>query len=137
VLTIKALWLVNAENLAAFRADPSFFFGLYKIPYAEISDAFKIGDHAHAVLGSIALIQMLEPVARKAVTDKAVFGFVVHQLFAFLDFAFCAGFRFRAIVDPASWAWFPLSSECQAETAIHATRSDQLRGDCDRFCRSL
>lgn len=77
MLAVKALWLVNAEHPAAFRADPSFFFCPYEMHYAEISDSLKISDHAHAVLGSITLIQMRELVAGKAVTAKAVFGLAV------------------------------------------------------------
>jgi hypothetical protein len=92
MLTIKTLWLLNAEHFAAFRTDPSFFFSPYEMPYSEFSDAFKIVDHAHAIFGSIPLIQMYQPVARKAVTAKAVFSFAARQLFAVFDFAFCAGF---------------------------------------------
>jgi hypothetical protein len=135
VLAIKTLWLMNAEHLAAFRADPPFFFGSYEMPYAEFSNALKIGDHAHAVLGSITLIQMREIVAGKAVTSKAVLGFRVCHLLAVLDFAFCARFGFEAVIASATWAWFLLSCECTAETAIHSAGSDQFRGNCSRLCR--
>ena len=47
------------------------------MPYAEISYALKIADHAHAVLGSIPLIQMIQADARAAVTTKAVLDFSV------------------------------------------------------------
>jgi hypothetical protein len=50
---------MNAEHLTAFRANPSFFFSSYEMPYAEFSDALKICDHAHAILGSIPFVQML------------------------------------------------------------------------------
>jgi hypothetical protein len=92
VLAIKTLWLVNAEHLTAFRADPTFFFSPYEMPCAEFSDALKVGDHAHAVLVYIPLIQMFQPVAGKAVTTKAVFSFAVRQFFAVFDFASCTGF---------------------------------------------
>jgi len=115
---------VNAEHLTAFWADPSFFFGSYEMPYAEFSNVLKITDHAHAVLGSITLIQMLEPVAGEAVTIKTVLDFGLDYLLAVLDFAFCTRFRFEAVVVPATWAWFPLSCECAAETAIHSTGSN-------------
>jgi hypothetical protein len=88
VLAIKTLWLVNAEHLTAFRADPPFFFGSYEMPYAEFPNVLKVADHAHAIFGSITLIQMRELVAREAVTSKAVLGFGIRYLLAVLDFAF-------------------------------------------------
>lgn len=63
---------MNTEYLTAFRADPPFFFGSYEMPYAEFSDVLEIADHAHAILGSISLIQMVQPDAREAVTREAV-----------------------------------------------------------------
>ena len=77
---------MNAEHLTAFRASPPFFFVSYEMPYAEISNVLEIADHAHAILGSIPLIQMVQPVAREAVTSKAVLDFGVHYLLTVLDF---------------------------------------------------
>jgi hypothetical protein len=137
VLAIKTLWLMNAEHLTAFRAGPSFFFGSYEMPYAEFPNVLKVADHAHAVFCFITLIQMREPIAGEAVTGKAVLGFGVCYLLAVLDFAFCARFGFVAVIVPATWAWFPLSCECAAETAKHSAGSDQIRGNCGRLCRFL
>jgi hypothetical protein len=67
---------------------------------------------------------MLESVAGEAVTSKAVLGFGVCHLLAVLDFAFYTRFGFEAVFVPATWAWFPLSCECAAETAIHSTGSN-------------
>ena len=115
---------MNTEYLTAFRASPPFFFGPYEMPYAKISYVLKIADHAHAVLGSISLIQMVQPVAGEAVTSKAVLDFGAAYLLTVLDFAYDAGFRFEAIVTPATRAWFLISRECAAETAIHSAGSD-------------
>jgi hypothetical protein len=135
VLAIKTLSLVNAEHLTAFRAGPLFFFGYYEMPYAVFPNVLKIGDHAHAVLGFITLIQMGEPVAGKAVTSKAVVGFGFRYLLAVLDFAFYTRFGFDAVIAPATWAWFPLSCECEAKKAVHSAGSYQLRGNCRRLIR--
>ena len=115
---------MNTEYLIAFRADPPFFFGTYEMPYAEFSNALDICDHAHAILGSIPLIQMVQPDAREAVTTKAVLDFCVHYLLTVLDFAFDARFRFEAVVTSATGAWFLISCECAAETAIHPAGGD-------------
>jgi hypothetical protein len=124
VLAIKTLWLMNAEHLAAFRADPPFFFGSYEMPYAEFPNVLKVADHAHAVLGSITLIQMLQPLAGESVTSKAVLDLGVCHLLAVLDFAFYARFGFEAIVTPAAGASILISCECAAKKAIHSAGSD-------------
>jgi hypothetical protein len=92
VLTIKTLRLVNTEYLTAFWASPLFFFVSNEMPYAEFSDVLKIADHAHAVLGSIPLIQMVQPDTREIVTTKAVLGFRVHYLLTVFDSTCDAGF---------------------------------------------
>jgi hypothetical protein len=81
---------MNTEHLTAFWADPPFFFGSYEMPYAEIFYVLEVFDHAHAVLGSIPLIQMVQPDARIAVTNKAVLGFGAAHLLTVLDFAYDA-----------------------------------------------
>ena len=115
---------MNTEYLTAFWASPPFFFGSYEMPYAEFSNVLKICDHAHAILGSIPLIQMVQPDAREAVTTKAVLDFSVHYLLTVLDSTYDAGFRFEAVVTSATGAWFLISCECAAETAIHSAGSD-------------
>jgi len=115
---------VNTEELHAFRAAPPFFFVSNEMPYAEFSNVFEIADHAHAILGSIPFIQMVQPDAREAVTTKAVLDFSVHYLLTVLDSTYDAGFRFEAVVTSATGAWFLISCECATETAIHSAGSD-------------
>ena len=115
---------MNTEHLTAFGAFPLFFFGSYEMPYAEISYALKIADHAHAVLGSITLIQMVQLDARKIVTIKTVLDFGVYYFLTVLDFTCNAGFRFETVVTPATGAWFLISCECAAESAIHSAGSN-------------
>jgi hypothetical protein len=114
MLTIKTLRLMNTKYLTALRASPPFFFVSDEMPYSEFSNAFEVGDHAHAILGSIPLIQMVQPDARETVTIKAVLGFIFRHLLAVLDSTFNAGFRFEAVVTPATGAWFLISGECAA-----------------------
>lgn len=137
MLTIKTLRLVNTEYLTALRASPPFFFFSDEMLYAEFSNVLKIADHAHAILGSIPLIQMVQPDARKAVTTEAVLGFGVHHLLTVLDLTHDAGFRFEAVFTSATGAWFLISCVRAAEAAIHSAGGDQLRGNCGCPCRSL
>jgi hypothetical protein len=85
-----------------------------EMPYAEFSDVLKITDHAHAVLGFIPLIQMVQPDTGEAVTTKAVLDFGGYYLLTVLDFTYDAGFRFDAVVTSATRAWFLISCECAA-----------------------
>ena len=52
----KALRIVNTNYVAALGTGPSFFFAVYKKSYAELLYFIKIVNHAHTILGSIALI---------------------------------------------------------------------------------
>jgi hypothetical protein len=124
MLAIKTLWPVNTEHLTAFWAAPPFFFVSDEMPYAEFSDVLEIFNHAHAILGSVPFIQVVHPVARKAVTREAVLDYTVHYLLTVLDSAHDANFRFEAIVASATGAWLLISCICDAEAAIHSAGSD-------------
>ena len=84
------------------------------MPNAEFSNVLQIFNHAHAILGSIPLIQMVQPNTREAVTIEAVLDFSVHYLLTVFDSTCNAGFRFEAVVTPATGAWFLISCECAA-----------------------
>jgi hypothetical protein len=126
---------VNTEQITAFRAAPPFFFVSDEMPYAEFSDVLEIADHAHAIPGSTPLIQMVQPGTGEVVTTEAVLDFSAHDLLAVFDSAYDAGFRFEAVLTPATGAWFPFSCVCTAEAAIHSAGSDQLRGNCSCLYR--
>jgi hypothetical protein len=111
---------VNTEHLIAFWAAPPFFFASDEMPYAEFFNVLEIVDHAHAVLGSIALIQIFQSGVRKVVTIEAVLDFSVHHLLTVLDSARDANFRFEAVITSTSWAWFLVSYECTTETTVHS-----------------
>ncbi len=132
MLTIKTFRIVNTEHLTTLRASPPFFFVSDEVPYPECPNVLEVVDHAHAILGSIPLVQMVQPGAREAVTTKAVLDFGVHHLLTVLDFACDAGFRFEAVVASATG----MVSSCKgaAEATIHSARSDQFRGNCSCLC---
>ena len=60
VFASKALGLVNTNQFPALGTGPSFLFATNELPYAELADILEIADHAHAILGSIALIQVCQ-----------------------------------------------------------------------------
>ena len=99
------------------------------MPYTEVPDVPEIVDHAHAIPGSIPLIQTVQSGARKAVTTEAVFDFGGHQLLAVVNTAHRAGFRFENVVTSAARASLLVPSKCPAETAVHSAGSDERCGN--------
>ena len=95
------------------------------MPNTEPCNVFQIIDHAHAIFGSIPLVQMVQPGAGKTIAAETEFGSGVRHLFAVLDPAQGAGFRFEAAVNPAAGAWFLISCVCTAEAAVHSAGSNQ------------
>jgi hypothetical protein len=83
----KALRFMNANYLAALGACPSFLFICNELPNANLPDAIKIVDHAHAILCPVALIQMIHPGARIIVTIETITGFVLFSLLTVFDSA--------------------------------------------------
>jgi hypothetical protein len=83
---------MNTNDLAALGTGPPFLFVSNKMSYAKRPYVYEIINHTHTVLGSIALIQMIQPVARKTVTTKAVPGSILHYLLTVLDSTVDAGF---------------------------------------------
>lgn len=124
MLTIKTLRLVNTEHLTALETFPPFFFLSDELPDAKFSDVLQIFNHAHAILGSVPLIQVVQPGTREAVTANAILDFGVHSLLTVFDSAYDADFRFEATITSAARAWFLISCVCDAEAAIHSTGSD-------------
>jgi len=63
---------VNAYQPAALGTAPLFLFVSNEISYTSLADKFEVVNHAHAIPGSIPLIQVIQPGAREAVTTEAV-----------------------------------------------------------------
>lgn len=100
--------------------------------YTELLYVHEIVDHTHTILGSIALIQVIQPVARKPITAEAVADFTLRYLLTILDSACNAGFWFDAVVASATRAWILISGICATEATVHSTGSNQRRSD--RIC---
>jgi hypothetical protein len=71
----KTLRFMNTHQFTALRTGPSFLFVPDEMPYPILLDLLKIVYHAHAIFGTIALIQVIQPVARKPVTAETVSDF--------------------------------------------------------------
>ncbi len=126
VLTINASRLVDTEDPTAFGAGPPFCFASNKTPYTEFPDVLEILNHAHAILGSIPLIQGVKPVARKAVTTEAVVDFILPYLLTSLYGTCNTGFWLDAIITSATGAGFLISDIRATEATIHSTGGNQF-----------
>ena len=93
---------MNTNYLAALGAGPPFLFVSYELSYANLLNVHEIVDHAHAVLGFIALIQVDQPVAREAVTVEAVPDFPLPDLLTVFDSTRDTGFCFDTVVTAAT-----------------------------------
>ena len=108
----KALRLMNTNYLTALGTGPPFLFASNKMSYTELSHGYKIVNHAHTILGSIAIVQVDEIVARKAFTTKAVLNFSFSYLLTVLNFARDTGFCFETIVTSATGTCLFISYVC-------------------------
>jgi len=83
---------MNTNDLTTLGTGPLFFFVSNKLSYTGLLYIVEIVNHTHTILRPIALIQVVQPVAGKAVTAKAVLEFLFHHLFAVLDSTPDAGY---------------------------------------------
>lgn len=83
---------MNTKQLSALGTDPLFLFGSNEMSYAEFPYVFEIVNHAHSIPGAITPIQVVQPVARIAVTDEAELDAALHTLLTVLDSAHDAGY---------------------------------------------
>ena len=102
--------------------------------YPELLYVHEIVDHAHAILGPITLIQMIQPVARKPVAAEAVPDLPMPYLLAVLDSACDTGLWFAAVVASATGACLLISCMCDTETTVHSTGSNQRCSDRIYLC---
>ena len=100
--------------------------------YAELLYVHEIIDHTHTILGSIALIQVVQPIAGKCVTAGAVPDIPLSYLLTVLDSAGDAGFWFDAVVVSATGTCPFIPCMGDTESTVHSTGSDQRRSD--RIC---
>ena len=133
----EALRFVYAYELAALGTSPIFLFPFNETLHAEFPDPLKIFNRAHAILGSIPLVQMVQPMARKAVAVEAMSKAGIHHIRAIPDTARDPGFRLGTAATSAAGAWFSVSHICTTEAAVYSARSNKPRLNRIRLCRSF
>jgi len=84
--------LMNAKHHTAPGTGPPYIFIFNEFPDSGFLYVHEILNHAHSVLGSITLIEVVQPVAGEMVTAEAIPGPALRQHLAVLDTAVDAGF---------------------------------------------
>lgn len=123
----KALGSMNAEDPAARGTGPLFFLVSGETSDAEFFDAEEVLDHAHAVPGSVAFVQVIQPATGEGVTVAAVAGFTACDRRAGFDAAGDPGFRLAVVIPATAGTGFLVSGIGNTEATVHATGRDQRR----------
>ena len=125
---------MNTNYLATLGASPPFLFVFNEVSNAELPYVVEVVNHTHNVLGSIAIIQVVQYDTGKAITTDAILDSTFYYFLTILDSARNADFRFQTVVTPATGACLPISCISTAEAAIHTTGCNQR---CSNFiCQS-
>ena len=125
---------MNTYQMTALGTGPPFLFVFNETPYAELLYVYEIINHTHSILGSITLIQVIQPVAREHVTAEAVPDFTLPYLLTVLDSACDAGFWFNAVIVSATGACPLIPCISPTEATVHSTGSNQRCSDHIFLC---
>jgi hypothetical protein len=87
--------------------------------HAPVPDFGQVGDHAHAIFGAIALVQLLQTLTRHPLTFIAEVGPVVADDLAIIDYAGQARLLLDEILPPAPKASVLGALVGQAQGAVH------------------
>ncbi|OGS36186.1 MAG: hypothetical protein A2293_01210 [Elusimicrobia bacterium RIFOXYB2_FULL_49_7] len=117
---------MNAQRLAAVFAYPLFVFLRNKLPYPVLLDKGEVFNHAHAVPGSVAFVQLPEPRARELLADVAKPRAALIPQSAIHDTALCATPRLACFSAVAPGARILLPQVSKAYPAVHSAWSDEF-----------
>lgn len=133
----QALGPVNAKQAAATWTSPAALLLPDKTADAVGFDEGKIFQHAHAVTGSVAFVQLLQALARIILATKTEFSLAAAGFSAKPDAAFPAVCRFGPVPKQAARALPFLPQMPEADGAIHAAGCDHDRADGCWFAHGI
>ena len=115
---------MNTNRIATLGTSPPILFGSDEMSETGFFYTFKIVNHAHAIRGSIALVQVRQTSTGKTGTTKAVPDSTLHYLLAVLNATRNTVFRFMVVIHSATRTWFNVflvSSISTTEITVHTT----------------
>jgi len=124
VSTRQALRFMHTEHRTAAGTYPFLIFILDEFLYANFLYILEVIYYTHAILGSIALIQVHQACTRKIAAIEAILDFALYHVFAGFNPAHEAGFGLGSIFNPATGAWVSFPAISPAETAIYSAGGD-------------
>ena len=92
---------MHADEFPAIGTSPLLLFTAHKRSDARGTDHAQIVDHAHAIFGSIAFVQVIEPGTGKSLATRAVFNCTAYNLLTVFNPTCNAVFRFKPVVTSA------------------------------------
>jgi hypothetical protein len=126
---------MDANDRAAFRTLPSVFLAPDESFKPKLSQALKILNHAHAVFGAVAFVQLPQSSAGELVALKTELLFSSPHIFAMPNSAYDTNLRLFGVIAIAARAALLLSEVADTKAAVHSARRDHLRADRLRVCR--
>lgn len=120
---------MDREDGTATGANPTILLLGDEGPHTFTPDGFQVFQHAHAVLGPVAFIQLPQPGAGIAVTLVTVFGLPGCYIFTGNDLAGHTICGFQAVVTATAGTGIHIAGIGPAQAAVHAAGCDQPGGD--------
>lgn len=122
---------MDADGTAARRADPAGVLDCHESVQSQLTDAVQVLDHAHAVLGPIAQVQLSQSSARvlRAVETE---GGALGSLGTQLDTADHAVFLLWSLLGETPGTAVPVAQESGTDPAVHAAGCHHGRRNAGR-----
>lgn len=128
---------MNAQQAPALRAFPPLLLPPDKRLQAAGLNHAEVFDHAHPVLRSVPLIQLLNPGAGKNIAGETKRAPGIRKMTAVLDPADSTVLRLGIIRPVTSCAWIAVPDITDAQGAVHAAGSDHGSVDMDTHRKVL
>jgi hypothetical protein len=126
--TRHAVLFVHTDEAPAFRTRPSLLLSCDKLVKPNLANVLKVLNHAHAILRSVAFVQLPKSRAGESGTRITERRFARCQLFTDLDPADNAMLRFALVLAMAPRTSPLVSKMADTQTTVHPAGRNQNRG---------
>lgn len=127
---------MDADDSTAFAAAPPLVLLLDEGAQTMLADVLEVLEHAHPVIRSVSLVQVLQPLAGEFLAFVTESGLACLDPLAVLDDASDAGGRLVGVISAAAGARTLVPEVRKADSAIHPARGNEFSVECHRSCSS-